>query len=117
MDLLNNNDMPNDGEGPSISRSSDDLPPVGELTAEEEEKIKEKLKKVFENREASRDDMLRIMQDTHKILSEEVVALRSDLDRKFTPISVRMNSRSPNPGSEGGKSSNENLDNRRNPEN
>lgn len=113
MDILNNNDMPNDGEGSSIPKSSDDLLPV----SDEEEQIKGILKKVCENREASRDDMLRIMQDTHKILNEEILALRSDLDKKYKPISIRMNSRLTNPGSVGERSSNDNLDNRRNPEN
>lgn len=113
MDLINNNDMPNDGEGPSISKS-DDLSPSDILTSDEELELKEKLKKLCENREITRDDMLKIMQDTHQILNEEIMTLRNELEKKFEATKVNMRNYVPNPNSEGVKALNEKLDNRRN---
>ena len=90
MDLLNNNDMPNEGESPSIDKT-EDLSPSDILTSDEELELKEKLKKLCEKREITKDDMLKIMQDTHRILSEEIITLKNELRQKLETSTLNMN--------------------------
>jgi hypothetical protein len=92
MDLMNNNDLLKDGQ--SISKS-DVLSPSDALLSEEELELKEKLKKI-EGREVTRDDMMKIIQDTHQILNEEIMTLRNELEKKFETTTVRMNRYVPN---------------------
>ena len=108
MDLINNNDMRNDEAGPSTSKSdqltANDIIKANEMATNEIIKTVDDLdleqKLMLQSGQVTSDDMLKMFQKTQKVLNE-VLAFKSDLQKKVEDITATINSIEPIPDFEG----------------